>query len=81
MARLSAIITLCLLLTACVVRERIITPYVPPLERPQLAYIGPDDLKCLSDSAFDSLDQNERGLIEYAEQLEAVLQTIRELGR
>ena len=75
------IIALSLLLTACVVRERIITPYVPPLERPQLAYIGPDDLECLSDSAFDRLDQNERGLIEYAEQLEAVLQTIRELGR
>ena len=81
MARLTAIIALCLMLTACVVRERIITPYVPPLERPHLAYIDSDDLECLSDSAFDRLDQNERALIEYAEQLEAVLDEIKKFGR
>ena len=81
MARLTAITALCLLLTGCIIQERFIVPYVPPLERPQLAYIGPDDLECLSDSAFDRLDQNERHLIEYAEQLEAILQTIRELGQ
>lgn len=60
--------------TGCTEVRYITQPLMLP-ERPALPAIKADDLKCLSDEAFASIIRRDRERKEYAETLEAIIQS------
>ena len=46
---------------------------LPSLARPVLPPVSSDDLECLSDDTYNTLYQRENAILDYAEELEAVI--------
>lgn len=64
--------------SGCSWPTRTVCPDVPRTTRPALPALSAEDVACLTDDAWHRLRERDRGRREYAEDLESILQGIRE---
>jgi len=69
-----------LAIAGCATRTEYVTAELPKPGRPELPSIPGEQLQCISDDAYTALITRERRLREYAEQLEAVIESTHSEG-